>query len=467
MRSLLAKITIQDVQIMMTLISRITGEQLQTIKTLIHRYIARLAGVTSTRCPDVIFPPELRQILMILICHGTPQEIQAIMTLISKIYPEEAQAIKNFLYKITPGEAQTMMTLISSITLKEIQTIKTIISRITQEQVKTIKTLMSKITSEEVETIITLMKSITPTEIKTLNYLLHLLTKEELETIARNYNSKITPEQTRTLINLMKSIIIPEEEHSTVNTDASESEDQGGNDTEENMMNQPRSRRVQPENPSNEEQEPQFVADAIDGGFHTPFEKDSAVIQEAPGTDAEETLMNLTSDNRPRVHPESSSNEAPGPQFVADAIGNIFLADSAVIQEPGTDAEETVMNPTSENRLSVHPESSSNEAPTPQFVADAVGNIFLADSSASREQPRKDEEESVMNPTSENRPSVHPACPNNAFGPQFVANAVGNVVHNFLNAANSRDGFGTPGLRAHPLRMKYMYVEMGEIDLTK
>ena len=128
---------------------------------------------------------------------------------------------------------------------------------------------------------------------------------------------------------------------------------------------------------------------------------------------------------------------------------------------------ETVRDP--EFRGNVQPETPSNQAPRPLFVADADGNIFLtslnADSAVSQEQKGNDTRETIMNRPKRKVQRETPFC--EALEPQFIANTIGNIVQNLFNTDNSRDGFGTPGLRAHPLRMKYMYVEMGEIDLMK
>ena len=111
----------------------------------------------------------------------------------------------------------------------------------------------------------------------------------------------------------------------------------------------------------------------------------------------------------------------------------------------------------------------SNEAPGPQFIADAVGNIFISsfntDSAASQEQKENDTRDTMIDRP---RRKVQPETPScEALEPQFIANTIGNIVQNLFNTGNSRDGLGIPNLRAHPLRMKYMYVEMGEVDLMQ
>ena len=125
--------------------------------------------------------------------------------------------------------------------------------------------------------------------------------------------------------------------------------------------------------------------------------------------------------------------------------------------------------PDQEFRDKVQPETPSNEAPGRQFVADAVGNIFISslntDSAVNQEQKGNDTREAMMNLPRRKVQRETPSC--EALEPQFLANTIGNIVQNLFGTNNSRDGFGASGLRADPLRMKYLYFEMGEIQLMR
>ena len=98
-------------------------------------------------------------------------------------------------------------------------------------------------------------------------------------------------------------------------------QDQSENNTEETMMNQ--ASKVHPETPSNEVQEPHFVADANGNIFPASFNADNSA-------------SHVQKENDTKV---------PRPKFVADADGNIFITssymDNSASQEQPRNGNET------------------------------------------------------------------------------------------------------------------------------
>ena len=121
----------------------------------------------------------------------------------------------------------------------------------------------------------------------------------------------------------------------SLNTGSAASQKQKENDTRDTMINRPR-RKVQPETPSCEALEPQFVADVDDNMFHTPFKTDNFASQKEAGNDTEDATTNQPRSHRVQVQPQTSSNEAPQRQLdfsaILNNVGRFFNTDNSAGQ---------------------------------------------------------------------------------------------------------------------------------------